>query len=199
MVNSVQSNAPSVPFEDKLYAFISVMMNLATPASGNDFKIAYDLSAAPLTLEIGAKFIPGQKSHIVSTSESGEDVSMEAMFNGPREYQMTITYTDESDSATTTTMLYTYPEEVSARGMMDNWFVTYAFDEDGQLEVYLSNDYEGLRAEDSKLKTTDKFPSDAWMFLQNHLESNDGIFLFLEMGVEHEADSEITFHYRKLI
>ena len=63
--------------------------------------------------------------------------------------------------------------------MMDNWFVTYAFDEDGQLEVYLSDDYEGLRAEDSKLKTIDMFPSDAWMFLQNHLESNDGIlFVF---------------------
>ena len=177
------------------------MTNLAFPARGNNFKISYDLSAAPLTLEIGAKFIPNQKSHIVSTSESGEDVSMEAMFNGPREYQMTITYTDESDSATTTTMLYTYPEEVSARGMMDNWFVTYAFDEDGQLEVYLSNDYEGLRAEDSKLETIDMFPSDAWMFMETLLvpSAMSGIYLKLDMGADHAADSKITFHYRKLI
>ena len=178
-------------------------MKDAVLASGNNFKIFYDLSATALTLEIGAKSVLGQISHKVSTSESddGNFVGMVAMFKGLREYEMIIIYTDESDVKTTTTMVYTYPMEVSPKGTMDNWFVTYAFDEDGQLEVYLSNDYEGLRAEDSKLETTDKFPSDAWMFMETLLVPSygSGSYLTLEMGIDHAADSKITFHYRKLI
>lgn len=177
----------------------SELLKDAVLASGNNFKIFYDLSATALTLEIGAKSVLGQISHIVSTSESddGNIVSMEAMFKGLREYEMKIIYTDESDVKTTTTMVYTYPMEVSPKGTMDNWFVTYAFDEDGQLEVYLSNDYEGLRAEDSKLETTDKFPSDAWMFMETLLEPSAmrGSYLKLGMGADHAADSKITFHY----
>ena len=178
-------------------------MKDAVLASGNNFNIFYDLSATALTLEIGAKSVLGQISHKVTTSESddGKIVSMEAMFKGLREYEMKIIYTDESDVKTTTTMVYTYPMEVSPKGTVDNWFVTYAFDEDGQLEVYLSNDYEGLRAEDSKLETIDMFPSDAWMFMETLLvpSAMSGIYLKLDMGADHAADSKITFHYRKLI
>ena len=175
-------------------------MKDAVLASGHDFKIFYDLTAAPLTLEIGKPAYNYVTSHSVYVSTRNNDnyVMMEAMFKGSREYEMKISF-DGGSVKLTTTMVYTYPEEVSLKATQDNWFVTYAFEEYGKLEVYMSSDYEGLRAEDSKLQTNDIFPIEAWMFMEEIKTSLNGISLTLQMGAEYAADSKITFHYRKLI
>ncbi|XP_063677611.1 uncharacterized protein LOC134813695 isoform X2 [Bolinopsis microptera] len=181
----------------------SVMTDDSSAAFGNKFQIAYDLSVAALTLKIGEGRKTGKTSHEVSTfsTDNGYDVKtvrMVAMFTDSHEYQMNIIFFDpEILAEDTTTMSYTYPVDGdNAKGTMNDWYVTYAFDEDGQLEVYLSDRKDGLLAEDSKLKTTDKFPSHVWTFLKTQSEDiyADGLFLELSMGPDH-PDGVITFQY----